>query len=120
MPKTEKKRLETRLAEKQIYGIDVNPRLARVAKMNMFLHGDGYGGIFAANGLIYDDFDFNEKFDLVITNPPFGNKDDKPTILKKFKLADGKRTQAREVLFIERSINCLRGGHLPLYCLTAY
>lgn len=121
MPKTEKKRLETRLAEKQIYGIDVNPRLARVAKMNMFLHGDGHGGIFAANGLIDDGFDFDEKFDLVITNPPFGNKDDKPTILKKFKLADGKKTQAREVLFIERSINCLGGGgHLPLYCLTVY
>ena len=28
-----------------IYGTDANPRMARTAKMNMIMHGDGHGGV---------------------------------------------------------------------------
>lgn len=62
-------------------------------KINVFLHSDGHSGVFASNGLLENDFD--GKFDLVITNSPFGNKDDKPTTLKKFKLTNNKKTQGR-------------------------
>lgn len=109
-----------RLAEKQIFGIDINPRLARVAKMNMFLHGDGHGGIYAANGLLDNNQPYNEKFDLVITNPPFGNVDKDEKILQMFKLADGRKTQLRENLFIERCINCLRGGGSSSNCFARW
>ena len=103
--------LKMRLAEDQIYGFDINPRLARVAKMNMFLHGDGHGGIYTHNGLLdLDNKTYENKFDLVITNPPFGNKDDKPAILKNYELAAGRNSQQREILFIERCIQCLKAG----------
>lgn len=110
--KSKRDTLATRLAEKQIFGADINPRLARVAKMNMFLHGDGHGGIYAANGLIDNSAadSYNKKFDLVITNPPFGNIDKDKKILNLFTLANGKKSQVRENLFIERCINCLRDG----------
>lgn len=106
-----RRELAKRLAEDQIYGFDINPRLARVAKMNMFLHGDGHGGIYTHNGLLdLDDKKYEQKFNLVITNPPFGNKDDKPLILKNYELAAGKKSQQREILFIERCIRCLKSG----------
>ena len=103
--------LTKRLAEQQVFGVDVNPRLARVAKMNMFLHGDGHGGIYAANGLLDpENQQYEEKFDLILTNPPFGNRDDKQDMLKQFTLAATRNSQLREILFIERCVHCLRGG----------
>lgn len=33
-------------AEHKTYGIDINDRMVRVAKMNMIMHGDGHSGIF--------------------------------------------------------------------------
>jgi len=33
-------------AEHKSFGIDINDRMVRVAKMNMIMHGDGHAGIF--------------------------------------------------------------------------
>jgi len=67
-------------AEKNLFGIEVNDELARVAKMNMIIHDDGHTNIVGADAL-----DFLPKlsaknpglsantFDLVLTNPPFGS-----------------------------------------------
>lgn len=108
MPKWDADTLARRLAESQLFGMDINPRLARVAKMNMFLHGDGHGGIHSNNGLVDPDGDsYNDRFDLVITNPPFGNEETDDNILQLFELGSRKKT-AREILFIERCIKCLK------------
>jgi len=61
-----------RLAWKCIYGTDKEPRAARTAKMNMIMHGDGHGGIHWHDGLVDINGIFQERFDVVITNPPFG------------------------------------------------
>lgn len=55
-----------------IYGIDANPRMARVSKMNMIMHGDGHGGVHHHDGLLNVNGIFEEKFDVILTNPPFG------------------------------------------------
>lgn len=111
MPSRDADLLRKRLAGEQIFGVDINPRLARVAKMNMFLHGDGHGGIRASNGLVDEKGDsYENKFDLIITNPPFGNRYSNPAVLERYALAKGRKTQMREVLFIERCIRCLRDG----------
>ncbi len=108
------------LSKQQLFGVDINPRLVRIAKMNMVLHGDGHGGIFRHNGLKTHQHErlIGKEFDLVITNPPFGNKD-KGDILKEFQL--GKYTtgnppeQAREILFIEECIKLLKeNGELAI------
>ena len=67
-------------AEKNLFGIEINEELARVAKMNMIIHDDGHTNIVG-----HDALDFITKieakkpalkpgnFDLVLTNPPFGS-----------------------------------------------
>ena len=62
-----------RLAWQCIYGTDAEPRAARTAKMNMIMHGDGHGGIHYHDGLLDINGIFDDRFDLVLTNPPFGS-----------------------------------------------
>jgi type I restriction enzyme M protein len=63
-----------------VFGIDLNPGLARAAKMNMVMNNDGSGGLWQANSL---DNPMNwdpelhtsvplGSVDIVVTNPPFG------------------------------------------------
>ena len=61
-----------RLAWRCIFGCDAEPRAARTAKMNMIMHGDGHGGIHYHDGLVDINGIFPERFDVVVTNPPFG------------------------------------------------
>lgn len=55
-----------------IYGTDANPRMARTAKMNMIMHGDGHGGVHHHDGLLNVNGIFEDRFDVILTNPPFG------------------------------------------------
>jgi type I restriction enzyme M protein len=55
-----------------IYGTDANPRMARTAKMNMIMHGDGHGGVHHHDGLLNVNGIFHNRFDVILTNPPFG------------------------------------------------
>lgn len=81
-------------AEKNLFGLEINEELARVAKMNMIIHDDGHTNIVGHDAL---DFfsrprtaegklgpsreylsDKNKglqpgRFDLILTNPPFGS-----------------------------------------------
>ena len=61
-----------KLANRCIYGTDANSRMARTSKMNMIMHGDGHGGIHHHNGFINVNGIFEDRFDVVLTNPPFG------------------------------------------------
>lgn len=121
-------------AEKHIRGIDFNPDLARVAKMNMILNGDGHTGTFHRDSLVpFAEWDSDllskvrpNSFDIMLTNPPFGKKcviDDK-RILRNFDLGhkwvmsedrgewvmtdevEGSRTP--DILFIERCLDLLK------------
>lgn len=68
----------------QIFGIDISPKLVKIAKANMLLGKDGHGGIEQANSL--DSVStlsahFNElcgigKPNIILTNPPFGSGHD--------------------------------------------
>ena len=60
------------LSYKTIYGTDANPRMARTSKMNMIMHGDGHGGVHHHDGLININGIFEGRFDVILTNPPFG------------------------------------------------
>ena len=63
-----------RLAWRGIFGCDAEPRAARTSKMNMIMHGDGHGGIHHHDGLVDINGIFPDRFDVVVTNPPFGAK----------------------------------------------
>jgi len=120
----EKKIRERELANTSLVGIDWEPRAARTCKMNMIIHGDGHAGVYQGNALDLSEIETKVKhrqkfypnapdieegaFDIVLTNPPFGAKDDQPNILRHSSL--GRKSQKREVLLIERCIRLLRPG----------
>lgn len=81
----------------QLFGVDISPKLVKIAKANMLLGKDGHGGIEHANSL--DSINklsanFNAlcglgKPRIILTNPPFGAGHDlrikEPTILSQYK-----------------------------------
>lgn len=86
-----------------IYGTDANPRMARTAKMNMIMHGDGHGGVHHHDGLLNVNGIFDNRFDVILTNPPFGarvEKDLKITEADRFtdeaKIEEYKKRYGRE------------------------
>ena len=60
------------LSNRCIYGTDANDRMARTSKMNMIMHGDGHGGVHHWNGFLNVNGIFEGRFDIILTNPPFG------------------------------------------------
>ena len=112
-------------AANNLFGIEINDSIARVAKMNMIIHDDGHTNIIGFDAL--EDIDnMNRKnsgfaknrFDIIVTNPPFGAnvKASEHLYLEKYFLGKdkaGKKTksnQKTEVLFIERCIDFLKPG----------
>ncbi len=77
-------------AQNNLFGIEINDEIARVAKMNMIIHDDGH-----TNVVDWDALDFQQniqarhrgltedKFDMVLTNPPFG------AVIKRTEKGDG-------------------------------
>lgn len=84
-------RLE-KLSSACIFGTDANPRMARTAKMNMIMHGDGHGGVHHRDGLLNINGIFENRFDVILTNPPFGARVEKSLLITKAdQLTDEKR-----------------------------
>lgn len=120
-------------AEKNLFGIEINEELVRVAKMNMIIHDDGHTNIVG-----HDALDFLDKitaikdtlkpgkFDLILTNPPFGSvvkrTEKGEGYLEQFDLRNyiGKSTSGTEpkdrasikteILFLERVHSFLKPG----------
>ncbi len=80
-------------AEKNLFGIEINDEIARVAKMNMIIHDDGHTNVIGEDALERLNQMENRSgnhsfkagaFDLVLTNPPFGaivKKDERPYLV---------------------------------------
>ena len=81
----------------QLFGIDISPKLVKIAKANMLLGKDGHGGIEHANSLDsvsklsarFYELCGLEKPNIILTNPPFGSGHDlrvkEPNILSQYK-----------------------------------
>ena len=65
-----------------IYGTDAEPRSARTAKMNMIMQGDGHSGVHHNDGLLNINGMFENRFDVILTNPPFGARVSRDLIIK--------------------------------------
>ena len=118
-------RHKSEFAQRRIYGIEVNERIARVAMMDMVINEDGHTNI--ENHTAFDNTFTNRQikdgaFSLVLANPPFGDtvrRDQNEKLgqseLDDYTLAHGKSSARSEVLFIERCARFLRpGGRLGL------
>jgi type I restriction-modification system DNA methylase subunit len=75
----DKEELKINIRLHQLFGADIDNRIAKIAKMNMWIHGDGKTNIIRYNGLLLDNQSFNghgtydNSFDIVLTNPPLGD-----------------------------------------------
>ena len=116
----QKEALLDQVANDCIYGIDYgqDPPLARIARINMYLHGDGGSRIYYADALdkvidsstradpeIIQNMEelrsnlFTKQFDVVLTNPPFSmtKESGNPSelrVLEQYKLARRNQTSA--------------------------
>lgn len=114
------------LCSKNVFGTDINPFLVRTCQMNLVMHGDGSANIFPADSVLspseWDDEDATKsvgygKFDVVITNPPFGGRAtiDDPHILSRYELSTYDSQNPRsmlpaEQLFVEAAMKFLKPG----------
>ena len=116
-------------AQNNLFGIELNDSIARVAKMNMIIHDDGHTNVISLDSLQEIEkitaqnrgFGFN-RFDLILTNPPFGAvvKQTEHPYLPGYDLAydwqDGARkgkpksNVKTEILFLERCWQFLKPG----------
>lgn len=106
-------------AKDRLFGIEVNDSIARVAKMNMIIHDDGHSNVISNDALV--DFDIlykqhrgfeKERFDIILTNPPFGAdiKQAELPYLENYELGKGKTSRKTEILFLERCFDFLKWG----------
>ena len=117
-----------------IFGIDANPKISRVARMNMYLHGDGGSCIYQTDSLDKSIklergidpelrkeieelkkilLEENLKFDVALTNPPFSmkyerKKPDEREILNKYEIAKKENSVKSNVLSLERYWDILK------------
>ena len=119
------------LAERNIFGMDINPFLVRTTQMNLVMHGDGSANVFQGDSLAapgeWEDEAARQMvkqgaFDIVVTNPPFGGQAhiDDPHILSRYELPaleskDARRLMPAEQLFVEGALKYVkRGGYLAI------
>ncbi|MFN9338507.1 MAG: class I SAM-dependent DNA methyltransferase, partial [Candidatus Kapaibacterium sp.] len=118
-----------KIISQNIFGLDINRSIARIAKMKLLLEENGKTNILCTNSL--EDLDsiklsLGQKngFNLILTNPPFGAKITQSSVLSKFDLGykwSGHKNefyktktvyanQNAEILFIERCLQLLKDG----------
>lgn len=135
-PDSERESEKQKVAIRQLRGIDKDEFLSKVAKAYMALLGDGRGGIFCENSLVpMRDWGLKARqevsvgeFDVIMTNPPFGQKlkvTERTTLAQydlgsKWRKAKGgvgyektdkvADSQTPQILFIERCLDLLKDG----------
>lgn len=121
----------------QLFGVDISPKLVKIAKANMLLGKDGHGGIEHANSLDsvnklsarFNDICGIGKPKIILTNPPFGSGHDlrikEASILSQYKNGyqwdvsehgdiiysdklNDRTGVAPELLFLEKCLNWVR------------
>lgn len=135
-----KQTLRTKVVH-NMYGIDISPKLVKIAKANMLLGKDGHGGIERVDSLNETD-KLSETFKrrcgfgkpmIILSNPPFGSGNDirikNKTVLSKFEIGhvwnqnedgnivyDEKMNEgvgvAPELLFMEQYLNWIKDDGL--------
>jgi len=107
-----------RILKRTYYGTELVPRPRRLALMNLFLHGIE-GNIYLGDSLYEPDK--GERFDVVLTNPPFGTRGaDQAPERDDFTI----RTSNKQLNFVQHVMTILKPGGraaivLPDNCLFA-
>ena len=105
-----RERVVKAIQTKQLLGVDLDAWVATIAKMNMYIHGDGKGNVLDGNGLILGDRPvlavypkgIAEQIDVVLTNPPLGNTSFKAAASHWAKFAASPPSEADSNAFLGR------------------
>lgn len=130
----ERDKIKTHICNDCLYGIEANERVARIARINMYLHGDGGSHIFHGDGLDSspqesDDMTPEQKYELsefkalvvpnsfniILTNPPFSmnyssSNNDEKRILQQHELTSKVSSAKSSILFLNRYFELLEDG----------
>ncbi|MBU3979382.1 type I restriction-modification system subunit M [Patescibacteria group bacterium] len=93
------------LREKAFYGFDFDTTMVRIGLMNLMLHGIDHPNIDYKDTLSKK-YNENNRFDVVMANPPFKGSIDKSDINEDLSI----NTTKTELLFVNRIYNMLRLG----------
>ena len=128
----QKSEIRNKIHNESLFGIEANERVARIARINMYLHGDGGSHIFYGDGLDNEPIETedmsderegevkehkekiaSQTFDIVLTNPPFSmsysrDNSDEERILRQMVIADGSDSIKSNVLFMQRYHDLLK------------
>src|SRR4051812_2194458 len=93
-----------RIKSKTYFGYELVPRPARLAMMNLFLHG--VTTEIRIGDTIYEPFD-GKKYDCILTNPPFGTKGaNQAPEREDFTIA----TSSKQLNFVQHYLSALKPG----------
>jgi type I restriction enzyme M protein len=130
----QKNDLRKKICNECLYGIEANERVARIARINMYLHGDGGSHIFHGDGLdrnpeastdMTDEqidgieesrkYILDNSFNIILTNPPFSmtydtNKEDEKRIILQHTLTEKMTSAKSSILFLNRYLELLKPG----------
>lgn len=119
------------IAERNLFGMDINPFLVRTTQMNLVMHGDGSINVFPGDSLFapgeWEDQEARKKivpasFDVCVTNPPFGVRAiiDDPHVLSRYEqpffgVTNMRASMPSEQLFVEAALKYVKpSGHLAI------
>lgn len=129
---TRRNEIKEKICNECLFGVEANERVSRIARINMYLHGDGGSHIFHGDGLDIDSHELpdmtseekdevheyrekvsNECFDIILTNPPFSmkydcKKPDEKRIIKQHLLTKDFTTVKSSILFLDRYYETLK------------
>lgn len=97
--------MKTLLAENTFYGFDIDPTMIRIGLMNLMMHGITQPKIDYTDTLSKN-YNEDNKYDVVLANPPFTGSIDKGFLNETFTV----NTTKSELLFVERIYKMLRIG----------
>lgn len=130
----DREKIKVQICNDSLFGIEANERVARIARINMYLHGDGGTHIFCGDGLDTapqesPDMTIEQKdevkefnkyikdgaFNLILTNPPFSmtyssSNEDEKRILKQHELTENEKSAKSSILFLNRYLELLVDG----------
>lgn len=105
---------QSQLANRTFYGNDVDPKMVRLATMNLTLRGLPNVRILRRNALTSTldaqqraDLSLPDTYDVVLANPPFSGRLDRDRIVDEVKVGN---TGATEILFLKYMLDSLREG----------
>ena len=113
-PSKLREKMKKAYSQNNVFGVDISEQAARIARMNLFMHGGG--NVYCMDSLL-GPTKFAETmqrtmrgFDIVICDPPKRLNISDREILSSYRLARGKKSQDILILFLELCISLTNPG----------